>query len=786
MAFHVFGHINADHGVLIAEHGFSKRLAQLRLAHAGGTEEQEATDRALGILQTHAATADGPGDRFYSLVLTHHTLVEDILHVQQPLPLILRQAGHRDAGPAGHHGGNILRGDIAVLLMILAALVVLGLQLLLIVLLGIPQLGSLFKVLRGDGGFLVLGKGVELLFQALELFRRLILLHPHPAGSLVHQVNGLVREEPVVDVPGGQLHGGLQSFVGDVQLVVLLILLAQALQDLQRGLLTGLAHGDRLETALQSGVLFDILAVLVQGRCADDLDLAAAKGGLEDVGGVYRSLGGACAHNGVQFVDKEDDVTVLPGLLHHLLDALFKLAAVLGASHHAGQIQRQQLLVQQIFRYIACGDLPRQPLRDGGLADARLTDQAGVVLRAAGQDLNHALDLLIAADDRIQLALTGIRRQVAGKFRQRLIVFAVLLNASGGLRIAASALSAGRGAELLHQRGVELPGVHTGRAQDTDGHIVALAEDTGQQMLRADTGVAAAGGVLHGDLQYVLGAGAQALRGIAAGKSGTDALANHLRQQIVGQTCFGQYGVGKALVLPHQAKQQVLCAHVAVTQLARSLLSQLQGFLRSRSEFIFIHRSIPLLFWGVFYLFICALSGFLIVLLGLLSVLVRFLQLMDLVPQLGGALELLFRNGLFLRLLQRIHLAQTGKAALILMTHEVVLFLLLNLLHRCCADGGHGIEEIIKRTLQHPPHQGRRGAEERIIAKETVQHGRPLGEKSLGIAQLLRTGLAEVMLLRSAVDAAAIDEAGFISAAIFTFHNHPSVNLHINRSNFPF
>ena len=85
---------------------------------------------------------------------------------------------------------------------------------------------------------------------------------------------------------------------------------------------------------------------------------------------------------------------------------------------------------------------------------------------------------------------------------------------------------------------------------------------------------------------------------------------------------------------------------------------------------------------------------------------------------------------------------RVGKAVLILMTHEVVLFLLLNLLHRCCADGGHGIEEIIKRTLQHPPHQGRCGAEERIIAKETAQHGRPLGEKSLDIAQLLRTGLA--------------------------------------------
>ena len=93
MTLHVLGHINADHGVLIAEHGFGQRLAQLRLTHAGGTEEQKAANGALGVLQAHAATADGPGDRFYSLVLTHHTLVEDILHVQQALPLVLGQAG---------------------------------------------------------------------------------------------------------------------------------------------------------------------------------------------------------------------------------------------------------------------------------------------------------------------------------------------------------------------------------------------------------------------------------------------------------------------------------------------------------------------------------------------------------------------------------------------------------------------------------------------------------------------------------------------------------------------
>src|SRR5699024_713077 len=83
-----------------------------------------------------------------------------------------------------------------------------------------------------------------------------------------HQVDGLVRQEAVVDIPGGQLHGCLQGLVGDLQVVVLLVLLPQALQDLQGRLLAGRTHLHRLEPALQGGVLLDILPILVQGRGA--------------------------------------------------------------------------------------------------------------------------------------------------------------------------------------------------------------------------------------------------------------------------------------------------------------------------------------------------------------------------------------------------------------------------------------------------------------------------------------------------------------------------------------
>ena len=151
---------------------------------------------------------------------------------------------------------------------------------------------------------------------------------------------------------------------------------------------------------------------------------------------------------------------------------------------------------------------------------------------------------------------------------------------------------------------------------------------------------------------------------------------------------------------------------------------------------------------------------------------------MDLVPQLGSPFKVLLADGLLLFQLQRVQLPQIGEPALFLMAHEVVLLLLLDLLHRCRADGGHGVKEIVEGALQHPVHpaqQGRHGAEEIaeeiIIAEEAVHHGRPPGKELLGVAQLFRTGLTEVMLLGSAVDAAAIYKADFILAAIFAFHN---------------
>ena len=74
----------------------------------------------------------------------------------------------------------------------------------------------------------------------------------------------------------------------------------------------------------------------------------------------------------------------------------------------------------QALRHFAVDDALRQALDDRGLADAGLADQHRVVLGAPLQHLDGAADLVVAADDRIELAAAGARGQVDGVLLQRL------------------------------------------------------------------------------------------------------------------------------------------------------------------------------------------------------------------------------------------------------------------------------------------------------------------------------------------------------------------------------
>jgi hypothetical protein len=141
---------------------------------------------------------------------------------------------------------------------------------------------------------------------------------------------------------------------------------------------------------------------------------------LEHVSGVDRPLGLARADHGVQLVDEDDDVAGLRDLFQHRLQPLLELPAVLRPGEQRRHVERQHAAVPERLGNLAVDDALRQSLDDGGLADPGLADEHGVVLGPALQDLDHAADLVVAPDHRVELAGPGPLGQVQRVLLQRL------------------------------------------------------------------------------------------------------------------------------------------------------------------------------------------------------------------------------------------------------------------------------------------------------------------------------------------------------------------------------
>src|SRR5215210_2629857 len=302
----------------------------------------------------------------------------------------------------------------------------------------------------------------------------------------------------------------LSRRVGDADAVVLLVAVAEPLQDLDGVVLGGLVHADLLEAALERGVALEVLAVLVQRGRADRLELAAGERRLQDAGRVDRALGGAGADEVVELVDEQDDVAALGDLLHHLLEALLELAAVLRAGHERGQVERVDLLVLQQLGHLAVRDQLGEALDHGGLADARLADQNGVVLLAAREDLHDPLDLGLAAHDRVELALGGELCEVAAELVEQLRgLLALALRAGGRARAALAASGAGEHADDLV---ADLLGVGVEVEQDAGGQSLVLAQEAKQDVRCADVVVLEDAGLLLGEDDDLSGPFGEALK----------------------------------------------------------------------------------------------------------------------------------------------------------------------------------------------------------------------------------------------------------------------------------
>src|SRR5438552_7453582 len=374
----------------------------------------------------------------------------------------------------------------------------------------------------------------------------------------------------VLDVPVGQHRRGPQRLVRDLAAVVRLVAVAQAAQDLDGVVDRRLVDADLLETPLECGVALQVLAVLVERGGADRLQLAARERRLQDRSGVDRTFGGAGANEVMELVDEQDDVAALGDLLHHLLEALLELAAVLGTGDQRREVERVDLLALQDLGHLVAGDARGETLDDGRLTDAGLADQDRVVLRPAREDLHHALDLGLASDNRIELRLGCELRQVAAELVEQLGALGLL---AGGAAGAALLTPAGAG-EHADDFIANLLGVGVEVQQNTCRDSFVLAHETEQDVLGADVVVAERQGLAERELEDLLRArGERDLTRrdlVALADDSGDLRADLLDGDVERLEDAG----GEPLLFAQQAEQDVLGTDVVVLQRARLVLGQ--------------------------------------------------------------------------------------------------------------------------------------------------------------------------------------------------------------------
>ena len=357
--------------------------------------------------------------------------------------------------------------------------------------------------------------------------------------------------------------------------MVRLVTLLEPAQDPDGVLDGGFADEDLLEAALEGGVLLDVLAVLVDGGGADGLQLTAGQHRLQDRRGVDGAFGGPGTHERVDLVDEQDDVATGADLLQHLLEALLEVAAVAAAGDERAEVEGVELLVGQRDRHLVSDDQLGESLDDGGLADAGLADEDRVVLRATREHLHHALDFLLAPDERVELALASELREVAPELVED-------GRAAGPLGVALLTGRAARGARLLaglaghHLDDLGAHARHVGAeiAEDLGGDAVTLAHEPEQHVLGADVGVTQLEGLAQRELQDLFRARGERWRSRRRVGVRPDRLLDLLAHDVKGDPQGVEGLGGDPLTLADQAQQDVLGSDEGVVEVAGFLLRE--------------------------------------------------------------------------------------------------------------------------------------------------------------------------------------------------------------------
>src|SRR5574344_1482579 len=419
----ILAHIDTRHHRLVVEQVFSQGLGQFCLTYTRRTEEHERSDRTFRVLQSGTRTTHRITDSLNSLILSDNPLVQFFLQMQQFFTFALHHPCHRYTGPSAYHLSDIVGRHLftyhgitvlrtSQLFVYMCYIVIKRFQS------DVPFFGLLFQIfdllfvllylidqstfalpfgaerllLIFQFGYILIQLGyfwqVILPFDSLAFYfqlfqstrnliqflRHRVAFHSQFGGSLVHQVDSLVRQETVRDIPLRQLHGSDTGIILNTHLMVVLVTFLQSTQDTDGTHFVRFIHHHGLETTFQRLVLFEILLVFVERRGTYRAQFTTSQSRFQNIRRIHSSFTAAGTHQRMYLIDEEDDVTVaLCHLVDHALQSFLEFTFIFGTCEQSPHIQREQLLVFQVFRHIPPYDTFGEPFHDSRLTRTRFT-----------------------------------------------------------------------------------------------------------------------------------------------------------------------------------------------------------------------------------------------------------------------------------------------------------------------------------------------------------------------------------------------------------------------------
>ncbi|EAQ03151.1 63 kDa protein [Pseudooceanicola batsensis HTCC2597] len=239
----------------------------------------------------------------------------------------------------------------------------------------------------------------------------------------VEQADRLVRQLAGGNVAGRKRHRRLDPLVQHLHAVVAFQHRRDTAHHQDRLGDRGFLDMNHLEAAGQGGVLLDVFLVLGPGRGTDGAQRAAGEGWFQQVRRVARSGLAPCPDQRVRLVHEHDDGC---GAGLHLVDHLPQPVLEFALHRRPGlqqpHVEHQQAHVLERGRHVAARDAQREALDHGGLAHPGLAGEDRIVLATAHQHVDDLPDLLVPADDRVDVAVARLFGQVGAELVQRLLL----------------------------------------------------------------------------------------------------------------------------------------------------------------------------------------------------------------------------------------------------------------------------------------------------------------------------------------------------------------------------